>query len=81
MIFTTVPSSVYNTTVIQYNSYQEFRFRLHYIIGTLESIWKGSSVGYACYCTYFHTITVYFIASCDLDTHIHHGGQQFLWEN
>jgi hypothetical protein len=34
-IFMTVPSNVYNATVIQYNSYQEFRFKLHYINGTL----------------------------------------------
>jgi len=70
-----VPLSVYNTTVIQYNSYQEFRFRLHYISDTSESIWRGSSVGYA-YChTYFHTITIYSIANYDLNVHIHHGGQ------
>jgi hypothetical protein len=41
MIFTMVPSSVYNATIIHYNSYQEFRFKLHYINGTLESIWRG----------------------------------------
>jgi hypothetical protein len=76
-----VPLNVYSTTVIQYNSYQEFRFMLHYINGTSESIWKGSLVGYACCQTYFHTITVYYVASYDLNTHIHHGGQQFLWEN
>jgi hypothetical protein len=40
-IFTRVPSNVYNTTVIQYNSYQEFRFKLHYINGTSESISRG----------------------------------------
>jgi len=37
-------------------------------------------VGYTYCCTYFHTITVYSIASCDFNTHLHHGGQQFLWE-
>jgi len=73
-VFTMVPSSVYSTTVIQYNSYQEFKFRLHYINSTSESIWRGSLMVYA-YCrTYFHTITVYSIASCDLNTHIHHEG-------
>jgi len=41
MIFITIPSSIYNTTIIQYNSYHEFRFRLHYMNGTLESIWRG----------------------------------------
>ncbi len=34
-------------------------------------------MGYNCCRTYFHTITIYSIASCDLNTHIHHGGQQF----
>jgi len=79
MIFTTIPSSVYSTTVIQYNSYQEFRFRLYYMNDTSKSIWRGLSMGYTCCGTYFHTITVYSVASCDLNTHIHHGGQQFLW--
>jgi hypothetical protein len=38
-------------------------------------------VGYA-YChTGFHTIIVYFATNCYLYTYIHHGGQQFLWEN
>jgi len=35
-------------------------------------------VGYACFCTYFHTITVYSATSRDLYTHIHHGSQQFF---
>jgi hypothetical protein len=68
-----IPSSVYSTIVIQYNSYQEFRLRLHYINGTPESIWRGSLVGYSCCRTYFRTITVYSIASSDFSTHIHHG--------
>jgi len=81
MIFTTIVSSVYNATIIQYNSYQEFRFRLHYINDTSKSIWRGQLVGYA-YChTNFHTITTYFVTSHDLYTHIHHGGQQFLSGN
>jgi hypothetical protein len=41
MIFTTIPSNVYIAIVIQYNLYQEFKFRLHYINGTSESILKG----------------------------------------
>jgi hypothetical protein len=40
-IFMTIQSNIYNTTVIYYNSYQEFKFRLHYINNTLESIWRG----------------------------------------
>ncbi len=78
---TTIPSSVYSTIVVYYNSYQEFRLRLHYINGTSESIWRGSSVDYACCRAYICTITVYSVASCDLSTHIHHGGEEFLWEN
>jgi hypothetical protein len=39
--FTTIPPSVYNATIIEYNSYQEFRFKLHYMNNTLESIWRG----------------------------------------
>jgi len=35
-------------------------------------------VDYACYRTYFRTITVYSIASYDFSTHIHHGGEQFF---
>ncbi len=81
MIFTMVPSNIYSTIVIQYNSYQEFKSRLHYINGTSESIYKGSSVRYTYYRTYFHTITVYSVTSHYLYTHIHHGGQQFFWEN
>ncbi len=34
-------------------------------------------MGYACCYTYFHTITVYSIASCNFNTHVHHGSQQF----
>ncbi len=34
IIFTTVPSSVYSAIIIQYNSYQEFKFKLLYINGT-----------------------------------------------
>jgi hypothetical protein len=30
---------------------------------------------YDYYSTYFHTIIVYFAASCYVYTHIHHGGQ------
>jgi hypothetical protein len=41
MIFTTVPSSIYNTTIIQYNSNQEFMFKLQYINDISESIWRG----------------------------------------
>jgi hypothetical protein len=41
MIFTTVSSNIYSAIVIQYNSYQEFRFKLHYINGTSKSIWRG----------------------------------------
>jgi hypothetical protein len=40
-IFTTVPSSIYNAIIIHYSSYQEFNFKLHYINGTLEFIWRG----------------------------------------
>jgi hypothetical protein len=29
MIFTMVPLNVYSANVIQYNSYQEFKFKLH----------------------------------------------------
>jgi hypothetical protein len=36
-----VPSSVYNAIVIQYNSYQEFKFWLNYMNNTSESIWRG----------------------------------------
>jgi hypothetical protein len=38
MIFMMVALNIYNATIIQYNSYQEFKFRLHYINGTFESI-------------------------------------------
>jgi hypothetical protein len=64
-----VPSSIYNAAIIPYNSYEEFRFKLHYINVISDSIWRGSSMGYAYYCTSFHTITVYFVTSRDLYTH------------
>jgi len=35
-------------------------------------------VGYACCCTYFHTSTVYFVASHDLYTNIHQVSQPNL---
>jgi hypothetical protein len=38
-------------------------------------------MGYTCCSTNFDTITIYSIASRDLYTHIHHGGQEFLLEN
>jgi hypothetical protein len=40
-IFTTVPLSIYNAIIMQYNSYQEFGFKLHYINSTWESIYRG----------------------------------------
>jgi hypothetical protein len=58
-----VPLNIYNITIIQYNPYQEFKFKLHYINGTSEPIWRGSSMGYACCHTCFHTIIVYSVAS------------------
>jgi len=70
-----VPSNVYSATIIQYNSYQEFKFKLHYINGTSKSIWRGKSIGYAYCYTNFHTITICFATSRDLYTHIHHEGQ------
>jgi hypothetical protein len=38
MIFMMIPSSDYSAIVIEYNSYQEFKFRLHYIKDTSKSI-------------------------------------------
>jgi hypothetical protein len=36
-----VPLSIYNAIIIQYNSYQEFKFKLHYINDASKSIWRG----------------------------------------
>jgi hypothetical protein len=41
-----VPLRVYSAIIIQYNSYCEYMFMLHYINNTLESIRRGESLVY-----------------------------------
>ncbi len=67
------------TTPLSSNTTPTKNLSSGYIISMVhQNSFGGLISGYTYCCTYFHTITVYSVASHYLYTHIHHGGQQFL---